>query len=109
MQAATPDTIRVLVRQAARWATAAQQDQNLVVAVFHASYAVAYVTALRQVANDADIKAATGVDAVAIDDEIAKIQDGVTRKLVAACPGIRPPGRLAVIAGESVLGCCRPC
>jgi len=101
MPQATPDTIRLLVRQAARWSTAAQQDQSPLIAALHANYGYSFVSALRQVASDVDVKAVTGVDAAAFEDEIARVQDAAAQRLVAACPALAPPGKLAVIAREA--------
>ena len=104
MPQASPDTIRILVRQTARWATAAQQDNNAYIAFLHASYGQAYVGALRQVANDADIMRVTGVDAAELEAEVSRVQDAVSRKLIAACPAIMPPGNLVKIAKEAFAG-----
>jgi hypothetical protein len=109
MPQATDDTIRLLVRQAARWSTAAQQDASPLIAALHANYGTSYASALRQIANDERIRAVTGIDAAAFEDEIARVQDAATRRLVEACPALAPPGRLAVIAKEAfgALGACR--
>ena len=54
--------IEKLVRQSARYATAAQQDASPVIAVLHANYAAAYLYALKDIATDSQIHNATGID-----------------------------------------------
>jgi hypothetical protein len=102
----TDETIRILARQAARWATASQQDANPFIAMLHANYAVGYVTALRQVANDADVRRVTGYDAAQLDAEVAKIQDNAALKMSAVCPGLAPSGSLVRLAKEGLGRCC---
>ena len=84
------DTIKTLVRQAARWSTAAKQDQNVMVAVLHANYGAGYLWALRDIATDQEIYNATSIDVLQFRDEITNIQDLTTRKLAALCPGYAP-------------------
>ena len=98
--AATPETIQVLARQAARWATAASQDANLFIANLHANYGAAYIFALRQVAADSEIRATTGLDAVVFEREVVNVQDAAARRLLLAAPRIAPKGALAKVAGE---------
>ena len=40
-----------LVRQAARWSTAAKQDNNSMIAVLHANYGAGYLWALKDIIN----------------------------------------------------------
>ena len=44
--------IEKLVRQSARYAVAAQQDESPVIAILHANYAAAYLYALKEFATD---------------------------------------------------------
>jgi hypothetical protein len=44
--------IKKLVRQTARWATAADQDDNGYIANLHATYAMGYLMALREIYTD---------------------------------------------------------
>lgn len=78
--------IDTLIRQCARWAIAAQQDKNVIIAVLHANYAAGYLWALRDIASDVEIQNLSGVDIIKFRDEITKIQDTATLKLNAACP-----------------------
>ena len=44
-------SIEKLIRQSARYATAAQRDKSPVIAVLHANYAAAYLYALKDIAR----------------------------------------------------------
>lgn len=104
MPAVTNDTIRILARQAARWAIAAQQDANPIIAALHSNYGASYVFALRQVASDEQVRRATGIDAAELEQRVVAIQDVATKRLATSCPVIAPRGPLAVQAGEGLLG-----
>lgn len=47
--------IRILLRQAARYTSAANQDNNLLVALLHANYGAGYLWALMDIASPDDI------------------------------------------------------
>ncbi len=102
---ATRRTLETLIRQAARWSTAATQDEHPFIAVLHANYGVAYALALRQVASDQEIMAKTGVDPWELEHKVIAIQDDAALDLSRKCPELsRRLGPLAVLAKESVLG-----
>jgi hypothetical protein len=94
------EILRSLLRQAARWTTAAQQDQNPLIRMLHANYGMAYITALRQVANDAEILELTGVDAMEAEKEIAGTQDWAVQTFAAYVPELVPESKLARVAGQ---------
>jgi hypothetical protein len=79
-------SIEKLVRQSARYATAAQQDASPVIAVLHANYAAAYLYALKDIATDSQIHNATGIDVKKFKDHVTNVQDMVTRKTSEKCP-----------------------
>ena len=54
--------IKTLVRQSARWSTAAQQDNNAMISVLHANYGAGYLWALKDIATDQEITSATQID-----------------------------------------------
>ena len=62
-------SIKKLVRQSARYATAAQQDKSPAIAILHANYAVAYLYALKDIASDSQIHNATGIDVKKFSNE----------------------------------------
>ena len=90
-----------LVRQAARWSTAAKQDKNSMIAVLHANYGAGYLWALKDIIKTDIIEKKTGIDMMKFEEEIVKIQDEVTKKMAKLCPDYAPkPNVLTKIAGE---------
>ena len=90
-----------LVRQAARWSTAAKQDKNSMIAVLHANYGAGYLWALKDIINTNTIEKKTGIDMMKFEDEIVKIQDNATKTMAKLCPEYAPePSVLTKIAGE---------
>ena len=79
-------SIEKLVRQSARYATAAQQDASPVIAVLHANYAAAYLYALKDIATESQIHDATGIDVKKFKEHVTNVQDMVTRKTSDKCP-----------------------
>ena len=79
-------SINNLVRQAARWAIAAEQDKSPIVALLHANYAAGYLWALRDIATDADILDITKIDIINFSKKITNVQDKCTKKVSNACP-----------------------
>lgn len=92
-----------LLRQSARYATAAQQDASPLVAVLHANYAAAYFYALKDIASEGEIHNATGVDVKKFREHITGVQDQVTRRVNEACPAFagQVDLYLSTIAGET--------
>mgnify|MGYP001485779816 CR=1 FL=1 len=79
-----------LVRQAARWSTAAKQDKNSMIAVLHANYGAGYLWALKDIIKTDIIEKKTGIDMMKFEDEIVKIQDEVTKNMAKLCPDYAP-------------------
>jgi len=93
--------LKILTRQAARWATAANQDKNAMIAVLHANYGAAYLFAIKDIATAAQIRAATGIDPARFEEQILAAQDAATRKMAGLCPKYAPdPSYLTKIGGE---------
>jgi hypothetical protein len=78
--------IEKLVRQSARYAVAAQQDESPVIAILHANYAAAYFYALKEFASESQIHNATGIDVKKFKEHVINVQDMVTRKTSEKCP-----------------------
>ena len=90
-----------LVRQAARWSTAAKQDKNSMIAVLHANYGAGYLWALKDIMKTDLIEKNTGIDIIEFENEIIKIQDEATKKMAKLCPKYAPESSiLTKIAGE---------
>ena len=96
--------IEKLVRQTARWATAAQQDESPLIAVLHANYAAGYLWALKDIATPKQIHQATGIDTKKFEEHIVNVQDSITRKILKVCPQFTGEVDLylATIAGEAI-------
>jgi len=97
------DTHKVnrLVRQTARWATAAGQDTNAYISNLHATYAMGYLMALREIYDDNTIKRLSNVNVRELDIEVNKIMDDAIQKLVKTCPEGQPKHQfLAFLAKE---------
>tara|TARA_R110002072_G_scaffold142801_4_gene288220 strand:- start:1098 stop:1478 length:381 start_codon:yes stop_codon:yes gene_type:complete len=97
-------TIDKLVRQSARFATAAQQDETPLVAVLHANYSAGYLWALKDIATPKQIHNATGVDIKKFEEHITNVQDSVTKRTLKKCPDFAGDVDLylATIGGEAV-------
>ena len=80
------ELIKKLVRQTARWSTAAIQDDNPIIAVLHANYSTGYLWALKDIATDQEIYDSTGLDIIKFKQKIIDIQDKSTRRVSKACP-----------------------
>lgn len=84
------ETIKILYRQCARWAVAAQQDASDIIRVLHANYATGYLWALKDIASSEDFQKATGEDFLRFEQRIVAIQDDATRRLVKKCSEVAP-------------------
>ena len=95
--------INKLVRQTARWATAASQDDNPVIEVLHANYSAGYLWALKDIATNKDIENATKIDMNKFQKNVVDIQDKANKKLVKLCPNFIKTDNiyLAKIGGEA--------
>ena len=97
------DRIKKLIRQSARYATAAQQDESPIIATLHANYAAAYLWALKDIATPKKINQNTGVELKTFEEHILNVQDMVSKKVVQKCPEFAGEVDLYLssIAGES--------
>lgn len=78
--------IKKLLRQSARFATAAQQDQSPIIATLHANYSAAYLWALKDIATPTQIQRQTGTELKKFEEHILNVQDMVSKKVVEKCP-----------------------
>lgn len=80
-----------LVRQAARWGAAAEQDGSALMALTHANYAAAYLQVLREMYGDAALAdAATSFRISELQAKIDSIQVRTQRDAAAQCPLLQP-------------------
>ena len=95
--------IRKLVRQSARWSTAAKQDESPMIAVLHANYGAGYLWALKDIATPVEISMAAGINIAKFEKEIIHVQDEATKSMIRACPSFGPdPTYLTSIGGEGM-------
>jgi len=95
------DAVRTLARGAARWSTAATQDQNALIAVLHANYGAGYLWAINDIVTSSDFERMTGHDYIKFRDSIINAQDVATKKAISVCPQFGPPRNyLTKIGGE---------
>jgi hypothetical protein len=85
--------INRLIRQTARWATAANQDTNAYISNLHATYAVGYLMALREIYMDETITRLSNVDVRKLDIHINQIMDDAVKKLINVCPDGQPKNK----------------
>lgn len=97
------DDILTLARQSARYATAADQDENPMIAVLHANYGTGYLWALGDIGGREEFEKATGLNYTKFRDEVVAAQERATKKAILACPKFAPKSTyLTAVAGEGV-------
>ena len=84
------DVLPVLARQAARWSTAAKQDNNVMIAILHANYGAGFLWAMQDIATSSEIEAATGINWKRFKKEILAVQDEAVLKMANLCPKFAP-------------------
>lgn len=92
-----------LLRQTARWSTAATQDESPLIAVLHANYSTGYLWALKDIATKSEIETFTNIDFDKFQKNVVGIQDATTKRLAKICPEYAKTDNiyLAKIAGEA--------
>ena len=75
-----------LIKQSAKWATTAQQDESPLLATLHANYAVGYLWALKDLYDTEEISKKAGVNITQFEEHILNVQDMVTKKVLKKCP-----------------------
>lgn len=84
------DKLKILLRQTARWATASKQDENELIAVLHANYAMGYLMAIRDIYTENQIEKILNKPLIEFSKEISEIQDEAHRKAIIKCPEYGP-------------------
>lgn len=79
------NVVQILYRQCARWAVAAEQDENEIIRVLHANYAAGYLWAIKDIVPTDTFKHITGKDFLQFEQKIVRIQDEATLKLAKTC------------------------
>ena len=70
--------ITKLIKQTARWSTAAAQDKSPLISVLHANYGMGYLMALKSIATQEQIKQASNINMQKFEAEITNQQDKST-------------------------------
>lgn len=91
--------LRTLVKEAARWSAVAEQDTNGMLRVLHTTYAVAYLNASRNFADDKELEKLSGVRVGELQAQVQAQQQAAIQKVGAACPGVVPQGAQALYTG----------
>ncbi len=69
-----------LLQQSAQWVAASEQETDPLSALIHATYAVGYLSALRKIVSDPEIRAVSGVDGSEMMTAVQQVQDrAITR------------------------------
>ena len=84
------NVVYTLYRQSARYALAADQDEEEIIRVLHANYATGYLWAIKDIVTGEDFKRITGEDLLAFENTIVKIQDKSTLLLLEKCKNAIP-------------------
>lgn len=93
--------IKTLMRQAARYSSAAKQDENPLIALLHANYGAGYLWATIDVASVEDIKSIYP-EFIKIRKDILDTQDNITKNIVRMYPNLNTQNDLlATLAGEA--------
>ena len=83
--------IRSLIRDAIHWNATSVQDANPLLALVHATYALAYLNTARHMVSDKDIERVMGVQPRELMFELQQNQDRVMQQVAAKCPKLKPP------------------
>lgn len=95
------EIIKRLIRGAARWSTAAAQDENALIKTLHANYGAAYLWALEEFTTSSKIEKAANIDYLEVRKKVTAVQDMAVRNAVMVCPSYGPASTiLTQIAGE---------
>jgi len=84
------DVIKKLLKYSARYASAAEQDNNALIAILHANYATGYLWALKDIASDNKIEMVTGINLDKYEKEIMRVQDKINQRIIKKCPKLLP-------------------
>lgn len=76
--------IQALIRQAARWTVASQQDKSPMIAVLHANYGAGYLQALETIATENEINQFTDLRKLRL--QVYSTQDKAVTRAISACP-----------------------
>lgn len=76
--------IQGLIRQAARWSVASQQDKSPMISLLHANYGAGYLQALELIATENEINRFANLQRLRM--KIYGTQDKAARRVMKTCP-----------------------
>lgn len=91
------NAILTLYRQCARYALAADQDDEVIIRVLHANYATGYLWAIKDIVTGEDFKRITGEDLLQFEAKVVAIQDKSTLRLVNTCKQVIPKQDMTIL------------
>ena len=91
--------VKTLVKDAAKWAAVAQQDQNPLMGLVHATYAMAYINVAREMFSAKDLQTLCGIDTDELYTMINHTQEQTAQQVGTQCPGLKLPGVFGLYSG----------
>lgn len=84
--------VKMLIEQATRWNSTAQQDTNPIVRLIHCGYALVYAQIARSLVSDRDIETITGIDIHELLYYFEECQSYAIKDLGTKCPSVKIDG-----------------
>ena len=91
--------VNMLIEQATRWNSMAQQDTNAVVQLIHCNYALSYAQIARSLVSDSDIETITGIDIHELIYYLEECQSFAVKNIGTNCPAIKIEGVFSAGSG----------
>lgn len=88
-----------LIKDSARWAAVSQQDQNPMLALVHATYAMAYINLARETFSDKELIQLSGTDTEELHAFIVRCQETAAKSVGTACPNLQISGLFGLYSG----------
>ena len=92
-------SVRKMVKEAARWSTVSEQDSNAMLKLLHATYAVAYLNVARTMAGDKDIEALAKVRIDELMNKLKARHQKAIRHFSTLCPNAAPESQYVLHTG----------
>ena len=93
------DKAHIMLRGCNKWALAAKQDSNALMALMHVCYAKAYAETLRRLVTDQHIKRVYHVDMGVLQQKLDALEHSVLAKLSREAPALLPNSDFAIRIG----------
>ena len=90
--------VAMMIKTAARYAAAAQQDVSPLMSLTHINYAAAYLQLLREQHDLTELNAATTIDFVELQSTVQDLQSQIYGRMVESCPAVAPTNSMEVMS-----------